>query len=98
MIRITTILTFLAAALAFVSPAAAGDVTYSMKSAGVSCAGSADYAERTVRRAAPVSSVEADPVTHSVTLTFDDDEVTLASIVESLEGAGLSVEEPVRVQ
>jgi len=98
MSRIQFSLIAIAAALALPTAVSAGDVTYELATQGVSCAGSAAQAEMAVRDAGDVQSVEADPVTHSVTATFDEDDVTLAAIVESLEGNGFSVGEPVKVQ
>ena len=87
------------AAVVAVSGAASADsVTYEMAASGVTCAGSAAHAENAVRAAGEVQAVKADPVSHSVTTTFDDEQVSLASIVESLEEAGMTVGEPVKIQ
>jgi copper chaperone CopZ len=97
-IRNTLSLAAILFALAVAPAALADSVTYEMAASGVSCAGSAARAENAVRSAGEVESVKADPATQSVTATFDDDEVELASIVESLEAAGMSVGEPMQVQ
>ena len=89
---------FMTALVCTASMAGADPVTYTIKAAGVSCQGSAAHAERTVRQSSPVESVTADPVSHSVTTVFDDDVVSLAAVVESLEDAGINVEETVRVE
>ncbi len=81
-------------ALGIAAPALAEDVQYVIPALGVSCNGSAAHAERVVKQSVPVKSVEADASSHSVTTTFDTDTVTLASVVASLEEAGLEPGEP----
>jgi len=80
------------------TPALAGDVQYVIPASGVSCSGSAAGAERSVKNAVPVQSVEADAASHTVTATFDTDDVTIAAVLESLEAAGYDPGEPQLVE
>jgi copper chaperone CopZ len=76
----------------FIASAASGaGVTYVLQTPGVVWGGTSAKARAAVEKIAEVRSVDTDMNLHTVTVEFDDEQVSLEDIIHALNEAGYTV-------
>ncbi len=86
------------ALLGFSTPALADNVAYELHTPRVTCSQTSAQASATVRRVGAVTSVSADPSSHTVRVAFDDDSGSLNSILQALRASGFPVQKHTRIR